>query len=229
MILPKNTPYEEFIETNIKIYQREYGLDSTLAKECAQIEWDIREEVKHTRLKDIQKAFLNPTPGFGTRPIHITSLVEKAPVPTAEDHHRNAVKRAHEEIARRARLKKQEKTERERALAKAQSDAVRQQSEKIANVVHADNTGKSEHKKAASSGRIGTINRDLFEKYKTRRVLKVSEVNLMLGFNPDSRKPDDFPRAFKYAKELVYTTYKVYDWIRANKDRLYCMHRLNLN
>ena len=60
-------------------------------------------------------------------------------------------------------------------------------------------------------------------------MLKVSEVNLMLGFSADDRKPDDFPRAFKYAKEMVYTTYKVYDWIRANKDKLYCMHRLNLN
>lgn len=213
MILPKNTPYEEFIKTNIEIYQREYGLDQESAQECAQIEWDIRQEVKHTKLKDMKKAFLNPTPGFGTKPIHITRELESGtaaePVYLSEEEHkRRGREKGHAVASQNARLKKMQK---------------------IANVGHTDNTGKSEHKEATLSGRIGSINRVLFEKYKTRRVLKVSEVNLMLGFNPDDRKPDDFPRAVKYANEMVYTTYKVYDWIRVNKDKLYCMHRLNLN
>lgn len=234
MILPKNTPYEEFIKTNIEIYQREYGLDKESAQECAQIEWDIRQEVKHTKLKDMKKAFLNPTPGFGTKPIHITRELESGtaaePVYLSEEEHkRRGREKGHAVASQNARLKKIQKIDSVRALAKAQSDAVEQQSEKNSDVGHTDNTGKSEHKEATLSGRIGSINRVLFEKYKSRRVLKVSEVNLMLGFNPDDRKPDDFPRAVKYANEMVYTTYKVYDWIRANKDRLYCMHRLNLN
>ena len=229
MILPKNTPYEEFIETNIKIYTREYGLNQEDARECAQIEWDIKEEVRHTKLKDMKKAFLNPTPGFGTKPIHIAKLVENAPVPTDEDHKRNALKKAREELSHRTRIKKQVQIDESRALAKAQSDAVEQQSEKNSDVGHTDISGKSEHKDAASPRRLGIINRVLFEKFKSRRVLKVSEVNLLLGFSADDRKPDDFPRAFRYAKEMVYTTYKVYDWIRANKDKLNCIHRINLN
>ena len=191
MILPKDTPYEEFIQKNIEIYQREYGLSADMARECAQTEWDIRQEVRSQKLKPAKKAYMNSHPGFGTKPIHIIDESKAKQHPPKKDHQRRAVKRAHEEASHQARLRKLQKLEEQK-----RQEEKKLTDKKLNHGTEANtqiNTARVNAFDSFSKTGKYCLNCILFEKFKERRVIKVSEANLLLNLDPQKPRPQGFP------------------------------------